>query len=59
MPNVSYSEMTPEQRLNTSNTGLITAYLKEDPNPPKASEIMEFKKSCTDEEWQGYADSLR
>ena len=32
----------------------LTTYLKDDPNPPAASEIMEFKKACTDEEWSRY-----
>ena len=41
---------------NTTTTGIaaLSKFLKEDPNPPTASEIMEFKKSCTPEQWAGY-----
>jgi hypothetical protein len=32
----------------------LTQYLKADPDPPTASEIMAFKKACSDEEWTRY-----
>ena len=41
---------------NQSITGVkaITLLFKDDPNPPKASEIMAFKKACSNDEWQTY-----
>ena len=43
--------MAPEQ---ITGVKALTTFLKDDPNPPKVGEIVEFKKACSTEEWQRY-----
>ena len=34
----------------------LVAFLKQDPDPPKLSELRAFKESCTPEQWQRYCN---
>jgi hypothetical protein len=43
-----------EETKRMTGIKALTTYLKDDPNPPSASEIMAFKKACTEEEWTRY-----
>jgi hypothetical protein len=47
---------TPKKK--STATATISRFLKADPNPPKAGEILTFKKSCTDEEWTAFATQV-
>ena len=43
----------------TTGVAALTTFLKDDPNPPRAGEIVAFKKACSDEEWQKYCQEAR
>ena len=43
-----------KETLPLKGTKALRAYLEDDPNPPKASEILGFRKVCTEEEWNEY-----
>jgi hypothetical protein len=52
----------PDPTGSPSTTKRIVDFLKAEPcgppGPPTASEIMDFKKSCTDDEWRALAAGL-
>jgi hypothetical protein len=45
--------MTRERIEKMGPTGAIMHYLREgEVNPPKSTEVKQFKDSCSDEEWE-------